>query len=277
MPLQVDRHVPELHQERPHSARMYDYYLGGKTNYRADRAAAGQVVAAWPGVMVCARVNRAFMRRAGRLLAAEHGIRQFLDVGTGIPTAPNLHQVVQSVHPDARIVYADNDPIVLAHAQALMEGTPEGRTAYIQADVTDPDTILNAPELTGTLDMTQPVALSLVALLHFVSDARKPYEVVARLVDALAPGSALVLSHVTPDFDPEGIGKVEQIYRAGGTDAQARSKEEFTAFFDGLELLEPGIEVPHRWHPDDAGAPGHGIGDVDDAEASMWAGVAVKR
>ncbi|HET6634997.1 MAG TPA: SAM-dependent methyltransferase [Streptomyces sp.] len=275
--MQVDHQVPELHQDRPHSARMYDYYLGGKTNYRADRAAAGQVVAAWPGVMVCARVNRAFMRRAGRWLAAEQGIRQFLDIGTGIPTAPNLHQVVQSVHPEARVVYADNDPIVLTHAQALMAGTPEGRTAYIEADATDPGAILSAPELAETLDMSKPVAVSLVALLHFVSDKHRPYDVIEQLVAALAPGSALVLTHVTPDFDPEGIGKVEQIYRAGGTDAQARSKEEFTRFFDGLEMVEPGIEVPHRWRPDDGGAPHIGAGDVDDAEASMWAGVALKR
>jgi hypothetical protein len=277
MPMQVDHQVPELHQDRPHSARMYDYYLGGKTNYRADRAAAGQVVAAWPGVMVAARVNRAFMRRAGHWLAAEQGIRQFLDIGTGIPTEPNLHQVVQSVHPDARVVYADNDPIVLTHAQALMAGTEEGRTAYIEADATDPEAILNAPVLAETLDMSQPVALSLVALLHFVPDEDKPYDVIERLVSALAPGSALVLTHVTPDFDPEAMEKVVQIYRAGGTMAQVRSKIEFARFFDGLELVDPGIEVPHRWLPEDGGVPRIGSGDVDDAEASLWAGVALKR
>jgi hypothetical protein len=276
MATHADRRVPDLQLGKPHSARMYDYYLGGKTNYRADRAAAGQVVAAWPGVMVAARVNRAFMRRAAHWLAAEQGIRQFLDIGTGIPTEPNLHQVVQSVHPEARIVYADNDPIVLAHAQALMAGTAEGRTAYIEADATDPDAILGAPALAETLDMSQPVALSLVALLHFVPDEDKPYEVVERLVSALAPGSALVLTHVTPDFDPEAMEKVVQIYRAGGTRAQVRSKAEFTRFFDGLKLVEPGVEVPHRWRPDD-GAPRIGAGDVDDAEAALWAGVALKR
>ncbi len=273
MPMQVDHQIPELHQDRPHSARMYDYYLGGKTNYRADRAAAGQVVAAWPGVMVCARVNRAFMRRAGRWLAAERGIRQFLDIGTGIPTEPNLHQVVQSVHSDARVVYADNDPIVLTHAQALMAGTPEGRTAYIEADATDPDAILKAPALLETLDLSQPVAVSMVALLHFVSDKHRPHDIIERLTSALAPGSALVLTHVTPDFDREAIEKVVRVYQAGGTDAQVRSKAEFTRFFDGLELVEPGIEVPHRWRPDDGGVPRVGAGDVDDAEVSMWVGV----
>ncbi|KAK1183992.1 SAM-dependent methyltransferase [Streptomyces sp. NBS 14/10] len=266
-----------LNQGKPHSARMYDYFLGGKDNYVADRQAAAKVLTMWPGVMIAARTNRAFMHRAIRYLAAERGIRQFLDIGTGIPTSPNLHEVAQSIAPEARIVYADNDPIVLAHAQTLLSSVPQGRTAYVDANVAEPDTILNAPELTEVLDLSQPVALSLCALLHFVPDEWDPYAIVQRLLEPLAPGSYLVLSHITPDFDPEATQRTVQIYHSGGIQGKIRTKAEVERFFTGLELVEPGIEVPHRWHPELA-APDTGTdtGDVTDEEVSFWVGVARK-
>ncbi|AQW47340.1 SAM-dependent methyltransferase [Streptomyces violaceusniger] len=266
-----------LNQGRPHSARMYDYFLGGKDNYVADREAAAKVLTLWPGVMIAARTNRAWMHRAIRFLAAEQGIRQFLDIGTGIPTRPNLHEVAQGIAPDARVVYVDNDPIVLAHAQALLKSSPEGRTAYVHGDITEPGNILASPDLTEVLDLSRPVALSLVSLLHFVPDEWGPYEIVQRLVDALAPGSFLVLSHITPDFDPEATQKTVQVYRSGGISGQIRTRDEVERFFTGLELAEPGLEVPHRWRTDLAETDSQvETGDVTDEEVSFWAGVAQK-
>ena len=232
---------------RPQSARMYDYFLGGKDNYPVDWEAAEMVIALFPAVRHMARVNRDFMHRASRLLAGR-GIRQFLDIGTGIPTRPNLHQVVQAIEPGARVVYADNDPIVLRHAEALLHSTPEGSTTYIQADVREPAKILAAAK--EVLDFEQPVALSLVALLHLVADEDDPRGIVGELVAALAPGSYLALSHATGDFDPETWERVVEVYRSGGTPAQVRSRDEFTAFFTGLELVDPGIELAARWHPE---------------------------
>ncbi|MET7933106.1 SAM-dependent methyltransferase [Streptomyces sp. NPDC005322] len=264
-----------LNQGRPHSARMYDYFLGGKDNYVADRQAAAKVLTLWPGVMIAARTNRAFMQRAVRFLAAERGIRQFLDIGTGIPTRPNLHEVAQSVAPESRVVYVDNDPIVLAHAQALLRSAPQGRTAYVHADITEPKTILTSPDLTGVLDLSQPVALSLVSLMHFVPDEWDPYGLVQRLVEPLAPGSYLVLSHITPDFDPEATQKTVQVYHSQGIEGKIRTRDEVERFFTGLELVEPGLEVPHRWRTDLAAADSLvETGDVTDEEVSFWAGVA---
>ncbi|MEC4020404.1 SAM-dependent methyltransferase [Streptomyces sp. H27-D2] len=260
----------QIDTSKPHPARMYDYYLGGKDNYQVDVEAAGAVEAAFPTIKTCARTNRLFMHRATRVLATL-GIRQFLDIGTGLPTSPNLHQVAQAAAPESRVVYADYDPSVLVHARALLRSSPEGRTAYIQADVRDPDSILDAAVLHETLDMSRPVALSLNALLHFVPDEDKPYEVVARLVEALPSGSYLVLSHCTPDFAPEMWKNVVEVYHRGGIPAQVRSKEEVLRFFDGLELIEPGVEVPHRWRPDGPAQPG-----VDDATVSFFVGVARK-
>ncbi|HEY3482232.1 MAG TPA: SAM-dependent methyltransferase, partial [Streptomyces sp.] len=178
---------------------MYDFYLGGKDSYPADWEAAEKVVALFPRIKEGARTNREFMHRSSRMLAG-NGIRQFLDIGTGIPTEPNLHQIVQEITPDAHVVYVDFDPIVLRHAEALLEGTPEGRTAYVQADVREPAKIIAAAR--EHLDFTQPIALSMVALMHFVSDEFDPYGIVSELLAPLAPGSALVLSHVTGDFEP---------------------------------------------------------------------------
>jgi SAM-dependent methyltransferase len=240
----------DIDTSKPQSARMYDYFLDGKDNYPVDWKAAEQVISFFPAVKEMARTNRDFMHRAARMLARQ-GIRQFLDIGTGIPTAPNLHQIVQAVTPDARVVYADNDPIVLRHAEALLHSTPEGRTAYIQADVQEPGKILAAAS--ETLDFSQPVALSMMALLHLVGDEDDPHRIVSELLKSLAPGSHLALSHATGDFDPEAWERVVEVYRKGGTTAQVRSRAEFARFFTGLELLDPGIELAARWHPQRGG------------------------
>ncbi|MFF0704882.1 SAM-dependent methyltransferase [Streptomyces tendae] len=249
---------------KPHPARMYDWYLGGKDNYPVDEAMGRQMLTLDPRVPVMARVNRAFMHRATRWLAG-HGIRQFLDVGTGIPTEPNLHQVAQEIVPDARVVYCDNDPIVLAHVAALLRGTPEGETEYLQADVRDPDAVLEGAR--KILDFDRPVALSLVALLHFVPDEDGAHDLVRRLLDALPSGSHLVMTHATADFTPEESRAATEKLRAAGVTLALRSREEFTRFFTGLDLVEPGIDVPHLWHPelgdpvagqDDGVIPGYG-------------------
>ena len=262
---------------RAHPARMYDYYLGGKDHYDADRQAAEAVEQAFPAVPLVARLNRAFMRQAVRRLAGEVGIRQFLDIGTGIPTEPNLHQVAQAVAPECRVVNADLDPVVLAHAQALLTSTPEGRTAFIHADVTEPDTILNAPELRETLDLSRPVALSLIALLHFIPDERGAYAIVDRLLSALPSGSALVITHLTGDVTPEPIRRAVEIYRANGISLLMRSKAEVGRFFTGLRLLESGIELLHHWHPGLDDLP-DGVSPAEVAEAGSggWAAVGLK-
>lgn len=267
----------DIDTSRPHSARMYDYYLGGKDHFDVDKQAAEMVADAYPGIFVCARENRAFMHRATRVLAREHGIRQWLDIGTGIPTEPNLHQVAQAVVPDARVVYADNDPLVLKYAERLMRSTRQGRTTYIEADVNDPQTLLDASELTDVLDLTQPVALSLNALMHFVTDDQDPYGIVSRLLDVFPSGSALALSHCTPDFDPPTWQKVTDIYTNAGTPVRFRSQADVARFFDGLELLDPGITVGHRWRPDAAdGGTDTTAGTPTDAEVSLWTGLAIK-
>ncbi|AXK37244.1 SAM-dependent methyltransferase [Streptomyces armeniacus] len=229
---------------------MYDYYLGGKTHYEIDATSAEQVLTVWPGVRAWARANRSFMHRTTRWLAAEAGIRQFLDIGTGIPTEPNLHQIAQEAVPEARVVYVDNDPIVLNYAGALLTGTPEGRTTYLHGDVTDPRTILDAPQLRHTLDLGEPVALSLNALLHFVPDDRRPYELVARLMADLPRGSYLALTHGMPESNPETRDAVTRLYRSSGIYVTGRNREQITAFFDGLELVEPGVVRADRWRPE---------------------------
>jgi hypothetical protein len=258
---------------RPHSARMYDYYLGGKDHFDVDKQAAEAVASVYPGIFVCARENRAFMHRATRVLAREYGIRQWLDIGTGIPTEPNLHQVAQSVASEAKVVYADNDPLVLKYAERLMRSTPQGRTTYIHADINDPEALLDASELSDVLDLGQPVALSMNALMHFVTDAQDPYRIVGRLLDALPSGSALALSHCTPDFDPSTWEKVTEVYVNAGTPVQFRSQKEVAHYFDGLELLNPGVTVGHHWRPD---APEPEVRRPTDAEVSLWVGVGVK-
>jgi hypothetical protein len=262
-----------IRQDVPHSARMYDYFLGGKDNYAVDREAAERVLEVFPNMRTAVQANRAFMRRSTRALA-RRGLRQWLDIGTGIPTSPNLHEVAQSVAPDARAVYVDNDPVVLAHSRALMTSTPEGRTAYIHGDVRDPDAILAAPQLARTLDLGRPVVLSMVALLHFVPDIREAHAIVDRLFKPLPTGSALVLSHATADLDPDGAPKVQEIYNQVGTTLQLRSSAQFATFFEGLNLMEPGIVTAHRWRPDDD-ADRLPAG-VTDAQVSFYAAVGVK-
>lgn len=243
---------------------MYDWYLGGKDNYPVDEAMGRQMLALDPRVPVMAQVNRAFMHRSTRWLA-ENGVRQFLDVGTGIPTEPNLHQIAQSVAPEASVVYSDNDPIVLAHAAALLRGTSEGRTEYLQADVRDPHAVIEGAK--KILDFDRPVALSLIALLHFVSDEDGAHALVQRLMSELPSGSYLAVTHATADFTPEESKAATEKLKAAGVTLALRSREEFTRFFDGLELVDPGVEVPHHWHPelgepvpgqDDGVIPGYG-------------------
>ncbi|CAL9292295.1 SAM-dependent methyltransferase [Streptomyces sp. SudanB52_2052] len=266
------RSTDQLDTGKPHSARMYDYFLGGKDNYPVDAEAAEQVISLFPAVRDMARTNRRFMHRAVRLLA-ERGVSQFLDIGTGIPTEPNLHQIVQGVVPHARVVYADNDPIVLRHAEALLHSTREGRTAYVAGDVREPGKIIAAAR--ETLDFSRPIALSLVALLHLVGDEDVPGRIVRELLESLPSGSYLTLSHATGDFDPETWERVVEVYRKGGTAAQVRSRSEFTEFFTGLELVEPGVVLAAQWHPE-LGERGEG-GDGDGPAEEMPLYVAVGR
>jgi S-adenosyl methyltransferase len=254
--MEVAMNVARFDTSVPHPARRYDYWLGGKDNFAADRESADAIAAAYPGVRIAAVENRWFMHRVVRYLAEEAGIGQFLDIGTGIPTSPNVHEIAQAVDPGARIVYVDNDPIVLVHTRALLASTPQGRTAYIDADLREPDGILGDAELHGTLDLTQPVALMMVAILHFILDDRDPYGVVARLVEAMPPGSYLALSHVTYDFLPAStIAELNAANAARNVEFRPRSREEFTRFFDGLELVPPGIVSVAEWRAEHAPQP----------------------
>jgi hypothetical protein len=246
---------PEINTGVAHSARVYDYWLGGKDNFAADREVGDAITAAIPSVPLLARDNRAFLGRAVRYLAQEAGIRQFLDIGTGIPTAGNTHVVAQAVAPASRIVYVDNDPIVLAHARALMTSDPAGATAFIQADFRDPGTILADPALRRTLDLDKPVALILVAILHFFTDDENPRDIVSSLVDALPSGSYLTVTNLTADFmDPEQATQATAAGRRGGITYVPRSEAEVAAFFPGLDLVDPGVVPMQAWRPD-GGAP----------------------
>ncbi|MYV57516.1 SAM-dependent methyltransferase [Streptomyces sp. SID3212] len=233
---------------RPHPARVYDWLLGGKDNYPVDEQMAQQLLALDARAPEMARVNRAFMHRATRWLGMTGGVRQYLDIGTGIPTAPNLHQIAQEVAPDSRIVYTDNDPIVLRHAEALLRSTPEGVTEYVQADAREPGAIIEAAG--KSLDLSKPVALSLIALLHFISDEDGAHDLVRALLAPLAPGSYLVLSHVTGDFAPETSDRARALYKERGLTLVPRTRDEFAAFFDGLELVGPGVSLATDWRPE---------------------------
>ncbi|MEV6285228.1 SAM-dependent methyltransferase [Kribbella sp. NPDC051770] len=259
----------------PHSARVYDYFLGGKSNFAIDRTAGDHLLEAFPGFRTAAQSNRMWMHRAAKYVA-ERGITQFLDVGTGIPTSPNLHEVVQAIVPQAHVVYADNDPIVLSHSRALLVSAPEGETAYVEADVTNPQAILESDEVRSLLDLSKPVALSLVGVFHYITDDQKPYELVQQLLEPLASGSFLIFSHCTPDFAPAMWEQAIQVYKADGGDAQVRSKAEIEQFFTGLELVEPGVEVPFRWHPDEETEQLAERNVFTDVSCSLWVGVAKK-
>ncbi|MGQ0776470.1 MAG: SAM-dependent methyltransferase [Pseudonocardiales bacterium] len=256
----------------PHSARVYDYWLGGKDNCPADRAMAEAVIAQMPSILTTVRANRAFLGRAVRYLTAEAGIRQFLDIGTGLPTFGNVHEVAQQLAPESRVVYCDYDPIVLTHAQALLTSHPDGKTAFIQADLREPEGILSDPTLKATLGCNQPVALILVGVLMFLTDSNDPYGTVKQLLDAFPSGSYLVITHLTADFDPVAVAGNVAVSEQSGISMQARSRDEVAAFFTGLELVEPGVVRGPQWRPD-AGWPASPV-TVDDAH--LWAGVARK-
>jgi S-adenosyl methyltransferase len=263
---------PDIDTSRPHPARMYDFFLGGKNHFAADRETAKTVLASAPTTLVAARENRAFLGRAVRYLVAEAGIRQFLDIGTGLPTTGNVHDVAQAVAPSARVVYADNDPLVLAHARALLTSSPEGRTAYIHADLRDPAAILASPAVQDVLDFSQPVALITVAVLHFIHDEFKPADALATLLDALPSGSYLAASHVTGEHLPVEGAATTRTYRSSGVPLQLRDSDEFARLaFDGLELVPPGVVLVSEWRPTGTGprpAP---------AEVNVYGGVARKR
>jgi hypothetical protein len=231
----------------PHSARIWNYWLGGKDNYEIDRRVGDQVAQLYPGIRATARASRALQTRVIGYLAAEAGIRQFLDVGTGLPTANNTHQVAQRIAPESRIVYVDNDPMVLAHARALLTSSPEGATAYVDADLRDSDRIMS--EAAGTLDFTQPIALMLNGIIGHVEDDDEARACVRRLVDALPPGSYLAMSDGT-DTQQTAVRSSELYKDSGAIPYHMRSPAVFVSFFDGLELVEPGIVPRQDWRPD---------------------------
>jgi hypothetical protein len=233
-----------------HPARVYDYWLGGKDNFAADREAAERVLAVTPGLRQRVRANRDFLARVVRFLAGSAGIRQFLDLGTGIPSANNTHEVAQSVDPEARIVYVDNDPIVLAHARALLTGTRRGSTDYIQADLRDPETILE--QARWTLDFEQPIAVMLLGVLHLVQDDEDPWGIVDRFMAAVPRGSYLAISHPALEIHP-GQAEAQRRYNERVSTPQTlRTHEDVARFFAHLELVEPGLVQVHQWRPDES-------------------------
>src|SRR6516165_2394585 len=261
--------VPQLDTRHAHSARVYNYWLGGQDNFAADREAAEQAIAANPGIVADVRANREFLARAVRYLAAECGVRQFLDVGAGLPTANNTHQVAQAVAPDARVVYVDNDPLVLVHARALLSSSPEGRTAYVEADLRDSAAIIG--QASRSLDLGAPIALMLLIIVHLIPDPEDPYGIVARLVDALPAGSYLVLAHPASDIRAASMAEMTRRVneRMSGPKATMRDRAAITRFFDGLELVAPGVVQPQQWRPDP--------GMLSPPQVTAWCGVARKR
>ncbi|MFI7603080.1 SAM-dependent methyltransferase [Actinoplanes sp. NPDC049681] len=258
---------PAIDTTVAHPARRYDYWLGGKDNFAADRESGDAIATQFPAIRTAVVENRRFLRRAVSFLAGQAGIRQFLDIGTGLPTANNTHEVAQALAPASRIVYVDNDPLVLVHARALLTSSAAGATAYVDADLREPEKILEAPELRRTLDLSQPVALMLLAILHFVPEGDDPYAIVRRLVGALPPGSYLVVSHATSDYlPPELIADISSGRHGQG---RLRTRDEIARFFDGLELIPPGLAPVAEWRAEDEPAP-----RPAPAETAMYAGVA---
>jgi len=251
-----------------HVARVYNYWLGGKDNFAADRVAGDNTIAVYPGIRLSGRANRAFLARAVRHLTETEGIRQFLDIGTGLPTANNTHEVAQATAPDSRIVYVDNDPLVLAHARALLTSSPEGATAYLDADLRDTGKIL--AEAADTLDFREPVAIMLIAILHYIPDHADARQIVAWLLGAVPPGSFLVISHAGSDLFPDEIAAFEKSLNEHlpGDRHVARPHDAVEQFFAGTELLKPGVVRVSEWRPCSA------------AEASvpttLWGGVGRK-
>ena len=252
----------------PHSARIYDYWLGGKDNFAVDRAVGEAMIQAIPGMRYMAGENRKFVHRVARDLVTDEGIRQFLDIGTGIPTRPNLHEIAQRIAPETRVVYVDNDPIVLVHARALMISTKEGRSEYIAADMRNPESILTEPVLADTLDLTEPVGLTLIAILMLLSDDDDPWSIVAALRDAMPSGSCLAITHPTADFNRAEMDQAVAAATGAGMTLVAREKDEVQRFFGDWEMLEPGLVPVSAWRPDKP---------ADRPEAAYyWAGVARK-
>jgi SAM-dependent methyltransferase len=243
--------------ERPSVARMYDYYLGGSHNFAVDRAAAQAMIAAVPEAPLMAQANRAFMRRAVRYLASQ-GVRQFLDIGSGIPTVGNVHEIAQQEVPDARVAYVDTDPVAVAHAREILAGNEQ--TVVIQADLRTPEVIVNHPAIRALLDFTQPVAVLVVAVTHFIPDADDPAGLIARLRGALAPGSYLVLSQASDEGRTEEEAfETLMVYRQTDNLLRARSREALRLYFDGFTLLDPGLVWVPLWRPD----PTDNIEDAD--------------
>jgi hypothetical protein len=241
----------EVDTSRPHPARIYDYFLGGKDNFAADRETGALVLGSWPTARTAARENRAFLGRAVRYLAEEAGITQFLDIGSGLPSVGNVHEVAQEILPSARVVYVDNDPIVLAHARALLASKPEGKCAYIHADLRDPDYILHNRATRETLDFSKPIGLILCAVLHFMPDEDQPAAIVKKLVDALPSGSYLVASHTSEEYAPESICGAGKAYEDGGVRGALRTADEFADLvFPGLTLVPPGVVLVSEWRPE---------------------------
>ncbi len=259
--------MPDFDTSVPHIARVYDYWLGGKDNFAADRELGEQTLQAYPNLVFSVRANRAFLARAVRFLAGEAGIRQFLDIGTGIPTANNTHEVAQGIAPEARIVYVDNDPIVLSHARALLKSSPEGTCAYLDADLRDPDRILAAAA--GTLDFGQPVAVMLIAVMHFIGEDAQASAIIGRLMAACAPGSFVVISHVGGDIDAaQQTEMVRRLNQSVAEKATLRDHAGVTRLFDGLQLVEPGVVRVSDWRPNS---------DLEAARPTgLWGGVARK-
>ncbi|MFE7649177.1 SAM-dependent methyltransferase [Streptomyces phaeoluteigriseus] len=257
-----------INTNQPHTARIWNYWLGGKDNYEVDRVAGDQIRRLHPGIGEYARADRLFLGRAVRHLVHEVGIRQFLDIGTGLPTADNTHEVAQAAAPEARIVYVDNDPLVLAHARALLTSSPEGRTDYLDEDLRNVDAILE--HAARTLDFSKPVALILLGVVIFVGDDEDPYSLVRRLVDRLPAGSHLVLSHTVTSPSMPDVDEAVKFWNEHGTPKLTqRTPEDVARFFDGLELLEPGVLSCSRWRPED----GDG---AEPEEVAMFGGVARK-
>ena len=251
----------------PHIARVYDYWLGGKDNFAVDREAAEQVVAAYPGILRDVRAQRKFLANAVTYLAGVVGIRQFLDIGTGFPTANNTHQAAQDVEPDCRVVYVDNDPMVISHGRALLGGVT-APTAYVDADLRDTGKVL--AEAARLLDFSEPTAVMLISVLHLIPDEDDPHAIVARLMEAVPSGSWLALSHPARDVHPRQVTEAESRFnQLAPAKATLRTRAEILRLFDGLELLEPGLVQVHRWRPGLA-APGH------DQEAAGYCGLARK-
>ncbi|WP_019545036.1 SAM-dependent methyltransferase [Streptomyces sulphureus] len=258
-----------FHTAEAHPARVYDAWLGGKDNYPADQEAAEQAASANPEIIDAVRANRAFLGRAVRE-SVHAGVRQFLDIGTGVPAADNTHEVAQRAAPECRVVYVDNDPIVLAHARALLRSAPQGRTDYLEADLRDVDGVLQ--HAAGTLDFGRPVTLMLVAVLQYVPDAEDPHGLTRRLVEALAPGSRVVVSHPAIDIGREQVAESMRRYNERAAEhaaATPRTRGEVERFFEGTSLLEPGVVPLAEWRPEAPAAPGGRSGP-------MWCGVGSK-